>query len=103
MCKRERSKRKIIRRVRNKEGGVHKRERRKGKNLTATQTQVELLSGQKENLASETENLNKRVKEREEVIASFVAEKEKNVTEIDNLKRQLEAAEKEMASLKLSH
>ena len=73
------------------------------KKLKATQTQVELLSGQKENLASETENLNKRLKEREEVITSFVAEKEKNVTEIDNLKRQLKAAEKKMAALKQSH
>merc|ERR1712156_1065970 len=66
-------------------------------------TQVELLSGQKENLASEAENLNKRLKEGEEVITSFVAEKEKNVTEIGNLKRQLEAAKKEMAALKQSH
>merc|ERR1712156_501981 len=66
-------------------------------------TQVELLSGQKENLASEAENLNKRLKEGEEVITSFVAEKEKNVTEIGNLKRQLEAAKKEMAALNQSH
>ena len=47
--------------------------------------------------------MNKRLKEREEVITSFVAEKEKNVTEIGNLKRQLEAAKKEIAALKQSH